>query len=687
MALAPAQTGLQGLAAGLDRPFLWAPAAFGAGIGLYFALPDEPNPISMILLSMACVALLFLALRLRNGGGAGAVAAFAVTLAGFGAVAGYIDTGRNAQIMLHGQAGPAMVEGTVQDRADRAGTVRVVLSDLVIDRLEPAETPMRVRITLRDPADPGPGARIAVLAILNGPRGPAIPGAFDFRRYAYFQGLGAVGFAIGQPDILQPANLSGLAGRLETARFDIGNRIARHLPGQSGAVAIALLTGERGRISDETTDALRIAGLAHLLAISGLHVGLVAGLIFFTLRAGMALAPPLALTWPIKKIAAALALAGCLAYVVLVGAPVPTQRAFIMAFVVLAAVMLDRTAISLRTVAFAALTVLLLAPHTLMGPSFQLSFAAVTVLVALYEWLTERSAPPEEGRAFWSRGLRYFGGVLLTTFVVGLATLPFSLFHFSRIAPWSMAANLVGVPLTAFAIMPLGVAAMAAMPLGLEAPFLTAMGWCIDALIWVAAGIAAWPAADLRLPAMPVYGLLLAVLGGLWLCLTHGPWRLAGLPLLAASLATPYLSPAPAILVAEDQSLIALVRPEQKLLSLSTKRSASFVRGIWLDRMGYTRFEGWEDVDANACDAAGCRLMAAGQPVLVPLKPRGLAEDCGTADLLIAGRTGLGLCAGPQVINDMMLSERGSLALYPIEGKGWRIVGTKDRGQNRPWSE
>lgn len=648
----------------------------------------------MILIAMGSVALVAIADRLRHRGSLVAMAAFAFGLAGFGAIAGYVDTSRHQGVMLQHRIGPVSVQGIVLDRADRTGTVRAVLGDLTIEGLAPADTPDRVRITLRSPADPVPGSRISVSAVLNDPAGPAMPGAFDFRRYAYFEGLGAVGFAVGQPEVIAAPDLKSSAPGLSTTvlesiRFRIGNSIARRLPDQSGAVAIALLTGERGRISEETTEALRVAGLAHLLAISGLHVGLVAGLIFFVVRAGLALIPSIALRWPIKKLTAGFALAGCLSYVVLVGAPVPTQRAFVMAFVVLVAVMLDRTAISLRTVSLAALAVLILAPHSMLGPSFQLSFAAVTVLVALFEWLTDGDRHRETGRTLLDRGLRYSGGVLLTTFVVGLATLPFSLFHFSRLAPWSMAANLIGVPLTAFVIMPLGVLSMAAMPLGLEGPVLAAMGWGIDGVIGVSTTIAAWPAADLRLPAMPVYGLSLAVAGGLWLCLTRGTWRLAGVPLVLASLVTPYLADPPAILVADDLSLIAFVDSNERSLALSKTRSERFVRGIWLDRLGFADYELWpqssKEASGTQCDAAGCSQSIFGRTVLIASNPRGLAEDCRTEDLLIVGRSGLGDCHRGLAIDEAMVKTRGALAIYPSGENDWRIVGTRDGNTIRPW--
>ncbi|MEM8915190.1 MAG: ComEC/Rec2 family competence protein, partial [Pseudomonadota bacterium] len=425
-----------------DRPFLWAPVAFGLGAIGYFSLNSEPSPMVMVIGAMVAVLLVAGAFWASRSDPYWALFLFGVGLFGLGAVAGFIDTARHDQPMVNGSLGATEVTGTIIDRADREGRVRVVLTDLEIERLFPEETPKRIRISVRGGEGLRPGQRIRLRAFLNGPSGPVMPGGFDFRRYAYFHGWGAVGYSVSTPDVIEDRPAGAGSPALEQTRFSIRERIRAVLPGQDGAVATALLTGERGDLSNETVEVLRIAGLAHLLAISGLHVGLVAGLIFVSSRALMATSLRLALAWPIKKIAAVAALIGCFAYVALVGAPVPTQRAFIMAFVVLVAVMLDREAISLRTVAIAALVVLALSPNAVLGASFQLSFAAVIALVAVYEWLTENKAPTETDRSLIGRLSRYFGAVMLTTIVAGLATLPFGLFHFSRFAPWSIAANL-----------------------------------------------------------------------------------------------------------------------------------------------------------------------------------------------------------------------------------------------------
>ncbi len=677
---------------GLDRPFLWSPFPLGVGIVAYFQLTDEPGRLAIVPLAMAAVALLALALHLRGRTPAVGMGLTAAALVCLGIVAGSIDTARHQTPMISERIGPLVVEGTVFDRADTGGIPRAVLADLVVDGLPQAQTPHRVRIRLAGQEDIEPDQRIRVRAVLTPARGPAMPGAFDFRRYAYFQGFGAVGFAIGTADVISDNRSDSSINPLESLRYAIGERIRSSLPDGSGAVAMALLVGERGRISNETTEALRAAGLAHLLAISGLHVGLVAGLIFFVVRAGLAASVHTAQLWPIKKIAAAVALFGCLAYVALVGSPVPTMRAFIMALVVLLAVMMDRTAISLRTVALAAIIVMLIEPNAVLGASFQLSFGAVTALVATYEWFATRQKIGElSNRTIWGRVGRYLGAVLLTTLVASLATLPFSLFHFSRFTPWSLAANAIGVPLTAFAIMPLGMLSLLLMPFGLEGLPLTAMGWAIDLLVAVATEIATWPLADSRVPAMPSVGLLLAVLGGLWLCLTSGAGRLLGVPLIIAALASPVLVRPPAILVAQDLSLIGIVDPGDRKLVLSTAKSARFVRNVWLTRLGIQAFDQWPDAEnpsrLGRCDNAGCRFSVAGRDILVANRPRALAEDCGSVSLIILARDRMGSCATDvPVIDSTMLRTRGSLALYPKDETSWTIVGAGDRANGRPWS-
>ncbi len=319
------------------------------------------------------------------------------------------------------------------------------------------------------------------------------------------------------------------------------------------------------------------AGLAHLLSISGLHFGIVTAFMFFVVRQGLALIPFVALRFPIKKWAAVSAFAGACFYLVFSGASIPAQRSFVMIAIVLLAVLLDRTALSMRLVAWAAVAVLAISPESLLGPSFQMSFAAVVELIAVHE-TTERRFQVWRGGAGWlRRGGLHLAQIALTTLVAGLATAPFALYHFNRFTAYALAANLLAIPLTSFWIMPWAVVATALMPFGLEPWWLHPMAWGIEGVVLVAREVAAWDGAVSLLPAMPAWGLAAISIGGLWLCLWTRRWRLAGLPVIAAGLASIALSKPPDILVSGDGRLMA-VRSGSGELMVSSGRTLRLVR-------------------------------------------------------------------------------------------------------------
>ncbi len=165
----------------------------------------------------------------------------------------------------------------------------------------------------------------------------------------------------------------------------IDQRFVRPLGGDARAIATAILTGRRDAVSEPVNDALFISGLGHILSISGYHMAVVAGVVFFAVRALLALIPALALGFPIKKWSAFAALLAVTFYLLLSGAVVATQRSFVMIAIVLVGVMADRRAITFRTLAIAALAVMIIAPESVVHPSFQMSFAATLGLVALIE--------------------------------------------------------------------------------------------------------------------------------------------------------------------------------------------------------------------------------------------------------------------------------------------------------------
>jgi competence protein ComEC len=459
---------------------------------------------------------------------------------------------------------------------------------------------------------------------------------------------------------------------------------------------VALLTGLRGGIPEAVVAALRDAGLAHLLAISGLHLGLMAGFAFFIVRLALAAVEPVALRYPIKKWAAAAALLAAFSYMLLTGATVPTQRAFVMAALVLVAVMIDREAISMRPVALAALVVLALRPESLLSASFQLSFAAVVGLVAFYEAVRRHWPAAARARSRWRRAGLYVAAVAATTVVASLATAPFAAFHFGRIATLGLVANLIAVPVTALWIMPWGLLALALMPVGLEGLALAPMEWGIALVIAVARACAGLPGAVVLLPAWPLSALVGIALGGLWLCLWRGRWRWAGLAGLGLGLALSASGRPPDILVDETGRLFA-VRTGDGALALSSTRVARFVGSMWLRRNGQEAPAPWAEAgDDEAwpdgtlrCDRLACVYRPRGKPLVALVRdPRALAEDCALAQVVVAAVPVRGACDGPALVVDRFdLWRGGAHALWlGKDGEDVRVADVESRQGRRPWA-
>lgn len=468
-----------------DRWALWLPVALGAGIALYFELPVEP-PL------WVGVAVVSAGLLLLGLGAAGlpvrplAIAVIAVG-AGFGTV-----TWRSGQVaapVLARAYGPAVVEGRVVEVTLLPEGRRLVLDKVVLRGLQPEATPARVRVSLRRGVGDrlATGDRISVVASLAPPPGPAAPGAFDFQRFAWFARLGAVGYATGAPSVITAGQPSGIVMWIDELRRRLSARLVAALPGDAGALAAALIAGDQSGISKDAMQAMRDSGLAHLLSISGLHISFAALLVMGLVRYGLAAIPPLALRFPIKKWAAVAGVLSALFYTLLAGAPVPAQRSFLMLAIVLLAILTDRTALTMRLVCWAAIVILLVLPESLVGASFQLSFAAVIALVAAWEaWRPWQARRADQAPTVSRRIIAHVAASLFTTLVASIATAGFSAYHFNRLSLVGVFANLLAVPLTGIWVMPWGLVALLLLPFGGEAFALVPMGWGIEAIIWVA---------------------------------------------------------------------------------------------------------------------------------------------------------------------------------------------------------
>ncbi len=684
---------LQHLDAERGRWMLWLPVAMGLGIAVYFELPSEPALwLGPALAIGAAVAVLL------------APAGSAVRALCIGLVAGSLGLGlvawRTSNLAaptLHRPLFSINVEGRVADIQRLPDGKRVVLEAV---RLKgngvpaPEMTPLRLRVSLGKGAPPlNVGDRLLVFANLSPPAGPATPGAFDFQRLAWYQQLGAVGYALAPAAVIERGRPDGLVRTFDGLRADITERILKALPGPAGGVAAALLAGEQTAVDKDVSQAMRDSGLAHILSISGLHIVFVVGLVMGFVRYGIALVPPLALRVNAKKIAAVLALVVALFYTALAGAPVPAQRACAMAAFALLAVLLDRTALSLRLVAWSAVIVLLAAPESLTGASFQMSFAAVIALIAAWEagsgWRRRLHERAEGARFRWLwRLLVGLGSSLATTLIASVATGAFAAYHFNRVSLLGVVANLLGVPLTGFWIMPWGLLAMLLMPFGLERLALVPMGWGVEGLNAIAFHVAAWPQAASLVPSLPGASLWLMTLGGLWFCLWRRRWRLAGLPIVAIGLLLGP-PPAPDLLMSEDGRVLGL-RDQVGVVHIASARTDRFVSDAWARRSGQEGARKWtvsaqEEASGLGCQSGLCRWRKGPWRVAMVSDERRLADACASADIVLSTVDAQGRCRGPRLVIDRRDAWReGAQALW-LDESGVRRETANARRGDRPW--
>jgi competence protein ComEC len=553
----------------------------------------------------------------------------------------------------------AHLTGRVVAMEPRPTGIRVVLDAVRSGALDPA--PRRVRVALR--GDPGlrPGQWLSLTARLDAPPPPSEPGAGDLGRSLFFDSIGAVGFAYGRAHPVPPARAPTIWERLSLGlqglRLAMTARIAAALPGSAGGIAAALITGQRGGIGEDEESVLRDAGLAHVLAIAGLHMALVGGGIFWLVRAVLAAIPAIVLRYPIKKWAAGAALAASAFYLAISGAAPPAVRAFVMLAMVMLAILLDRPAITMRSLALAAAILLLMRPESIFEPGFQMSFAAVAALVAVAEWETARERLQPRGMVY-----RYVHGIILTSLVGSLATMPFALFHFDRATHYAVLGNLIAMPVMGFWVMPAAALSVMLMPFGAEGPALAMLGEGIAVMTAMGRWVSNLPGAVSLAPAMPLSALVLISLGGLWALLWQKRWRWWGLVPLLIGCIWAYAAPRPDMLVAPDAQTVA-IRSRDGLLHFVKKPKDRFIARDWLRRDG----DGRDIADAVGdpsikCDGVGC-VMKGRIAVAVSQKPEALMEDCAMAKVVVSAAAALA-CKGPMVVIDREAAAKG---------QGWRV--------------
>lgn len=644
------------------EPLIWFVLLFLLGIVVYFAAPQEPEASVLCVLTVGTGCLLWRwrqqSVRFYT------IASLFSLIAGFTAAS--LHTTLNSTVVL-AQPVTVMMEATVERYERRArGTKRVIFRDIeVIGEDRSADIPARVRLSL-----PGkgivvrPNDRLRFLARLNPPPGPVLPGGYDFARDLFFKNIGAIGFIYGAPDVIHRA--SSLSARSlfsrEYWRASIGERVSAAFIAngqeQAGSIAAALLIGDRGGVSEETRASFAVSGLAHILAISGLHMALVVTFVIFLIRAALATSQHVALNYPIRNIAVMGGLVTGLAYYVVSGGSVSATRAFMMVGIMALALLFGKRALNVRNVALAGLTIMALNPVAAISPGFQMSFIATISLVVFAGYWIGAPKNSNQPNSFLHRlfkvAQRYLFGLIVTSLLAGFSTGLFAAFHFHRIAPMGLIANLLGIPIFSLLVMPFGFLGMLAMPFGFELPFFAVMGYGIEQIVTISGWLSDFSKNIATTGQLERSAFFLTSMSFLLFCLLKSKLRLLMVPFFLLGFFSLKNGGVPDIFISEDGKTVAL-RQERDLL-VSGARSGKFEIKVWraaarlsdsllnpgtlAQKQQSARTKG-----APVCDAYGCIFQTNDMLIAHTKHPSGFYEDCRRANLVISEFSAPQYCA------------------------------------------
>ncbi len=672
------------IAAERGRIALWLPVFMGAGVVFYFCLRAEPVWWAGGAVALPAAAASWLArpwLRVL-------LMPLAATSIGFASA--QFATARALPLETLPRKA-VTITGTIRGVELLPVGRRVTFEAARLDDDPPLARRLRVRLRDTDQAAMQTGDRVRVRALVRAPAPPAYPGGWDLQRDSFFAGTAGSGFALGYAERVEESPPHGLGRWIQGLRDAIEARVIAAVPGAAGAVSATLLTGLTSGIPQSDRAAFRDFGLAHLLAVAGLHVGIVMGCVMTFTRHGLALWERAALRWPCRQIAALAALAAGGAYMVITGMHVPIVRSFAMACLFTLAVVAGRRAVSLRGLALAAVVLMLVAPQEVVGVSFQMSFSAVLALIAGYEALRPHLRTLRGSGSWHRRFLLHVTALALTSALAGTASAPFGAYHFGRLQLYFVLSNMVAVPLTAMWVMPAGLIGLMLMPLGLEKLALVPMGFGAEAILWIARATAALPAATLEVPHAPAWGLCVLAVGMAWLGLWRTRIRLAGLALIVAGLVSPFLVRPPDILVSDDARLIGFRTPSGIFMQ-SMQGASKFTRESWEQFWADARVTTFprDGVAADGmvdCTPRDCLLVTKpDQQAALLVRPGYDPARCDDVDLVLAAEPAKAACRRyrPQLVDRFTVWREGSQAIW-LEPAGPIVSSDRQERGDRPW--
>lgn len=682
-----------------ERFILWAPVCIAIGVGAYFGLRAEPGIYAVLGGLAGAIALRFAV----SGRGIAFFTAMAILLAAIGFTAAKMRTlAVDAPRITHKTFADVTGYVTNLDRLPDGGArlwLRVEDISASGDNRRDSEMPHMVRLKMRA-SDTWPqiGHRVTLRAVLQPIGAPVMPGGFDFQRYAYFKKIGATGYAITDPQVLPYGenDMTPHQSMFEQGRQSLSDMIRTYIVDPDiASVSIAFVTGERLAISESLWDDIRVAGIAHLLAISGFNVGITALVIFIFVRAVLAAIFPLSVRHDVKKPAAITAMVAAVAYTLFIGAPLPAVRAMIMSIIALFAIVIDRDPLSMRLAAVCAAVMLIFEPESLLNASFHLSFAAVIGLIGFYDMTRE----------FWMRSLQrgffmkagfYLVGCLATTFVATVMTAPYTLFHFQTVPlAAGLLANMIAVPIAAFIIMPATLLLYLVAAVGMDGGWIIwVIGQGVDLIVAVARNLAHSPYfPSYTGPAQSLWPIVFITFGFLWFFIWHARHRYYGAAVLfmCAAVAA-MMHHAPHVLVSENGKTFA-VKTTDDDRSWFFSGSSRFVKDVWMERLAIAQADmrvlpkDGETGENAACDSSMCifggkviiindamRFFEACHlsegPILAPRLPKPPVDDCRDA----------------MILDDAYLTKNGATAIYRVHNSHWRMLSVRDDRGLRPWT-
>ena len=700
------------VAAQWDRVLLWTPVAFGAGAAIYLGLKREPSLFVAGAVGAVAVATALLLRRFSIDRRVLAASGLAAVLAA-GFLIAKLHSDAVATPIVPAGLGVTTVEGFVVDvESPSQRGPRLLIAPVSIARLAPSATPVRIRIVV--PQDggpemtPPPGAMIRVTTLLDPPPGPAAPGAYDFARDAWFEGVGGVGLAMRPPELLEwgpPPLLLRVELAMNALRWSVALRLAAAIHAVMGAddggaagLAVAVTTSHQDWLPSADRDALRGSGLAHMLAIAGLHTAAVSGFAFFAFRLLIAAWPWLALRVSGKKLAAGAALVVVAGYLVLSGAHPPARRAAITASVAFFAILVDRRAVSLHSLALAALIVLLLEPEAVLQPGFEMSFCATASLVAMAEiWPRRHRASGLPWPIAALQGARdWLIAMVMVSLVAGTATGPFAIQHFNRVANYGVFANLTADFIASALLMPALALCLLVQAMGLGpdqvAPLFWLAGWGARSVIAIGQFFSTAPGAAIAMASAPTLALAVSYIGIIFACLWRGHLRWIGVPMAAAVALWPRPTPPVAWMSGDGGDAALVVNGEVVALKPQTRLYAT---QAWAQRHAW-RLPAEPDAAVRAlfdCDRSACAPHVDTRPAIAAWwtkrepKTDRLATLCDHAEILIirASTPLPGACRGVRVFGREAFRRGGAAEIYPASS-GWRVVWSQPLRGERPWT-